>query len=99
MILLGGALHSNRSSVVGPLGESNLRQLHIETAFLSCTGFSSQVGMTQTDMQDAQLKRCMVASAGRVVALVDASKSISLPMCSPTAAWKQTSCRNCDGWG
>ena len=30
--------------------------------------------MTQTDMQDAQLKRCMVASAGRVVALVDASK-------------------------
>lgn len=74
VILLGGALHNNRSSVVGPLGESNLRQLHIETAFLSCTGFSSQVGMTQTDMQDAQLKRCMVASAGRVVALVDASK-------------------------
>jgi ribose transport system substrate-binding protein len=74
VILLGGALRSNRSSVVGPLGESNLRHLHIETAFLSCTGFSSQVGMTQTDMQDAQLKRCMVASAGRVVALVDASK-------------------------
>lgn len=74
VILLGGALRSNRSSLVGPLAESNLRQLHIETAFLSCTGFSSQVGMTQTDMQDAQLKRCMVASAGRVVALVDASK-------------------------
>jgi ribose transport system substrate-binding protein len=74
VILLGGALRRDGSSVVGPLGESNLRQLHIETAFLSCTGFSSHVGMTQTDMQDAQLKRCMVASAGRVVALVDASK-------------------------
>ena len=53
--------------------------------------------MTQTDMQDAQLKRCMVASAGCVVALVDASKfgktdltpshvSINLLTCSPTAA-------------
>jgi ribose transport system substrate-binding protein len=74
VILLGGMLRGNDSSVVGPLGESNLRDLHIETAFLSCTGFSSQVGMTQADMHDAQLKRHMVASAGRVVALVDASK-------------------------
>ncbi len=74
VILLGGVLRGNGSSVVGPLGESNLHELHIKTAFLSCTGFSTQAGMTQMDMQDAQLKRRMVASAGRVVALVDSSK-------------------------
>ncbi len=74
VILLGGVLHGGGSSVTGALGESNLRTLHIETAFLSCNGLSIQGGMTLVDLQDAQLKRQMIASSDRVVALVDASK-------------------------
>ncbi len=74
VILLGGILHNRGASVVGPLAERNLRDLHIKTAFLSCTGFSLELGMTQNNLQEAQMKRQMVASADQVVALVDASK-------------------------
>ncbi len=74
IILLGGMLHNRGVSVLGPLAERNLKDLHIKTAFLSCTGFSLEQGMTQNNLQEAQLKRQMVASADQVVALVDASK-------------------------
>lgn len=74
VILLGGIMHNRGASVVGPLGERNLRDLHIQKAFLSCTGFSLEMGMTQNNLQEAQMKRQMVAAADQVVALVDASK-------------------------
>lgn len=74
VILLGGVMHAGGTSVVGPLSEGTLKELHFGTAFLSCTGFSCEAGMTQADMQKGQIQRQMVASADRVVALVDGSK-------------------------
>lgn len=74
IILLGGIMHNRGASVIGALGERNLRDLYIKSAFLSCTGFSLSLGMTQNNLQVAQMKRQMVASADQVVALVDASK-------------------------
>ena len=74
VILLGGILHNKGASVVGPIGESNLRSLRCKTAFLSCTGFSLDLGMTQSDLQEAQLKRQMIEASQQVIALVDASK-------------------------
>ena len=74
VILLGGTLNHVGSSTVGPMAEENLRALRIKWAFLSCTGFSLELGMTQVDLQEAQIKRQMVASGQQVVALVDASK-------------------------
>jgi ribose transport system substrate-binding protein len=74
VILLGGIMHNGGASVVGPLGERNLLDLHIKTAFLSCTAFSLEMGMTQNNLQEAQIKRQMVAAADQIVALVDSSK-------------------------
>ena len=73
-ILLGGVLHNSGASVVGSIGEANLRNLRIKKAFLSCTGFSLELGMTHHDLQEAHIKRQMVASTEQVIALVDASK-------------------------
>ena len=73
-ILLGGVLHNSGASVVGPIGEANLRNLRIKKAFLSCTGFSLELGMTHHDLQEAHIKRQMIASTEQVIALVDASK-------------------------
>jgi ribose transport system substrate-binding protein len=74
IILIGGILRPERALVVGHLGEKILENLHIKTAFVSCSGFSVQMGLTQVDIQEAQLKSRMLQSAERVVALIDSSK-------------------------
>jgi ribose transport system substrate-binding protein len=74
VILVGGMVHADGASVVGHLGERILRDLHIKTAFMSCSGFSVDVGMTEIDIQEEQIKRRMIRSAERVFALIDSSK-------------------------
>ncbi|MBI1878059.1 MAG: substrate-binding domain-containing protein [Chloroflexi bacterium] len=74
IILVGGILRSDGMAVTGHLGEKLLKDLHIKSAFVSCSGFSIEIGLTELDLQEAQLKRQMIGSAKRVVALVDSSK-------------------------
>jgi ribose transport system substrate-binding protein len=74
IILLGGVLRQDGTSVTGHLGEKILKDLHINTAFVSCSGFSVEAGLTQFDLQEAQLKSHMIECAKQVVALIDASK-------------------------
>jgi ribose transport system substrate-binding protein len=74
IILIGGVLRPDRALTVGYLGEKILENLHIKTAFVSCSGFSVETGLTQVDIQEAQLKSRMIESAERVVALIDSTK-------------------------
>jgi len=74
VILLGGLLHPDGASVTGILSEQLLKDLHIETAFVSCYGFSLEAGLTEIDIHEAQLKSKMIASAASVVALIDSTK-------------------------
>jgi ribose transport system substrate-binding protein len=74
IILIGGILRPDRALLVGYLGEKILENLHIKTAFVSCSGFSVETGLTQVDIQEAQLKSRMIESAERVVALIDSTK-------------------------
>lgn len=73
-ILLGGVVRQDGTSVTGHLGEKILKDLHINTAFVSCSGFSVEAGLTQFDLQEAQLKSHMIQYANQVVALIDSSK-------------------------
>lgn len=74
VILVGGILRTDGSSVVGLMGEPLLSQLYIKTAFVSCTGFSFEAGLTERNIQEAQLKSQMIRLVSKVVALVDSSK-------------------------
>jgi ribose transport system substrate-binding protein len=74
IILIGGVLRPERALLVGHLGEKLLENLHIGTAFVSCSGFSVDTGLTQVDIQEAQLKSRMIESADQVVALIDSTK-------------------------
>lgn len=74
VILVGGAVRPDGTSVVGHLGEKILDELHFKTAFVSCSGFSVEAGLTEVDIQEVQLKKKMVRVADRVVALIDSSK-------------------------
>jgi DeoR/GlpR family transcriptional regulator of sugar metabolism len=74
VILVGGVLRPDGTSVVGHLGAKILEDLHIKTAFVSCSGLALEAGLTEIDIQEVLIKRKMIGCAERVVALVDSSK-------------------------
>jgi len=74
IILVGGILRHEQALLVGHLGERILENLHIKTAFVSCSGFSVETGLTQVDIQEAQIKSRMIESAEQVIALIDSTK-------------------------
>jgi DeoR/GlpR family transcriptional regulator of sugar metabolism len=74
VILIGGIVDDEASSVTGLLSEHIIEELHIQKAFLSCSGFTLERGMTEVHLAEAQLKRKAIDSAEELYALVDSSK-------------------------
>ncbi len=74
VILIGGIVNNDSSSVTGLLSEHIIEELHIEKAFLSCSGFSLERGMTEVHLEEAQLKRKVIESSQELFALVDSTK-------------------------
>ncbi len=71
VILIGGVVNNDNSSVTGLLSERIIAELHIDKAFVSCSGFSLERGMTEVHLAEAQLKRKAIESAQQVIALID----------------------------
>lgn len=74
VILIGGVVNNDSSSVTGLLSEQIMTEMHIEKAFFSCSGFSIERGMTEVHFEEAQLKRKAIESSKQVYALIDSSK-------------------------
>ena len=74
VILLGGTIGSDGSSVTGLLSEQALEELHVQKAFVSSSGFSVARGMTEVHLAGAHLKRKALASVQKVFALVSSNK-------------------------
>ena len=74
VIVIGGVLNKDGSSVTGLFSERVIQELHIQKAFVSCSGFSLRRGMTEVYLEEAQLKRRAIESATQVIALIDSSK-------------------------
>lgn len=74
VILVGGVVNNDSSSVTGLLSEQIIVDMHTEKAFFSCSGFSDERGMTEVHFEEAQLKRKAIESAKQIFALIDSSK-------------------------
>jgi len=74
VILIGGVVNNDSSSVTGLLSEQIIAEMHIGKAFFSCSGFSVERGMTEVHFEEAQLKRKAIESSNEVIALIDSSK-------------------------
>jgi DeoR/GlpR family transcriptional regulator of sugar metabolism len=74
VILIGGILNPEGSSLTGLLSEQVLENLHVLKAFVSASGFSIQRGLTEVHLEEAQLKRKAILLAQQVFALLDSSK-------------------------
>jgi DeoR family transcriptional regulator of aga operon len=74
IILIGGTLRKNSLSVVGPLAEDVLKEMHADIVFLGVDGFDIKVGLTTPNVLEARVNRAMVNAAEKVVAVCDSSK-------------------------
>jgi DeoR family transcriptional regulator, aga operon transcriptional repressor len=74
IILIGGTLRKNSLSVVGPLAEDVLEEMHADIVFLGVDGFDTRIGLTTPNLLEARVNRAMVKAAEKVVAVCDSSK-------------------------
>ena len=91
VILIGGILNQDGSSVTGLFSEQVIEELHVQKAFVSCTGFSLASGLTEEHMEEALLKKKAIESAKEVIALVDSSM-IGKEDLTPFARLEQICC-------
>lgn len=74
VILIGGSLRKNSFSLVGPLAEDNLEEMHADILFLGVDGFDLEVGITTPNFLESRVNRAMVKAARQVVTVCDSSK-------------------------
>ncbi len=74
VILIGGNLRKNSFSLVGPLAEDVLQEMHADILFLGVDGFDPEVGLTTPNFLESRVNRAMVRSSCRVVAVCDSTK-------------------------
>lgn len=74
VILTGGILRKNSFSLVGPLAEDLLAEMHADILFLGVDGFDLEIGLTTPNLLESRVNRAMVTGATRVVAVCDSTK-------------------------
>ena len=72
--VLGGSVIPNTFAMVDAQTIEAVRAMRVDVLFLSCDGLSFKRGLTTPYRSEHFLKRAMIESARRVVALVDQSK-------------------------
>ena len=74
VMLIGGIVSQDGSSVTGLFSERIIQELHIQKAFVSSSGFTLENGLTDVRIDEAKLKRLAISVAQEVIALIDSSK-------------------------
>jgi len=74
IVLVGGSLRKNSFSLVGPLAEDVLQEMHADILFLGVDGFDPEIGLTTPNFLESRVNRAMVKAARRVVAVCDSTK-------------------------
>ena len=67
-------MRKNSFSLVGPLAEDMLKEMHADILFLGVDGFDVEVGLTTPNLMEARVNRAMVKAASLVVAVCDSTK-------------------------
>ena len=73
-LLTGGRLDPQTGSLIGPLACRAATQLSVDIFFASAAAVQPATGTLEATLDEAEVKRSIVATAGEVVVAVDASK-------------------------
>lgn len=72
--VLGGTLRRSSLAVMGSLALEQLKNLHVDRAFMGASGFDPRTGFSSQNLIESETKRAMLQSAHEVVMCVDSSK-------------------------
>ncbi len=70
----GGALREGALSLVGASAEKMIRGFHVDLAVCSCKGIDMNMGITDSNERDSEIKQAIFAAADRKVLAVDGTK-------------------------
>jgi DeoR family transcriptional regulator, aga operon transcriptional repressor len=74
VVVTGGTVRPLQHSLVNPLADVLLRDLHASIAFIGCNGVDARHGVTNINLPEAEIKRRMLLAARRRVVVADGSK-------------------------
>jgi DeoR family transcriptional regulator, aga operon transcriptional repressor len=74
VILTGGILRKSSFSLVGPLAEDVLNEVHADLLFLGVDGFDLEIGLSTPNVLEAHVNRAMVRATKRVIVVCDSTK-------------------------
>ena len=70
----GGALREGALSLVGTSAEKMIRGFHVDLAVCSCKGIDMNMGITDSNERDSEIKQAIFAAADRKILAVDGTK-------------------------
>lgn len=74
LIVTGGITRADELSLIGQRAIETYREIRLDTAFISVGGLALQGGATEFNLEDADVKRAMIASSRDVIVLADSNK-------------------------
>jgi DeoR/GlpR family transcriptional regulator of sugar metabolism len=74
LILTGGVVRPQELSMIGDMSERAYQGFHVDKAFIGIGGISLEDGLTEYNLEDASIKRMLVASAREKIVVADSSK-------------------------
>ncbi len=70
----GGVLKNGALSLTGSSAEKMIRSYHVDAAICSCKGLDADIGVTDSNENDSQIKQAMFHAAERRVLCLDSEK-------------------------
>ena len=74
VILTGGMLYAPGSLLMGPLAESFIQQIKVNTVFVTCDSVDVDWGLSSKSMGEAAIKKQLCLTEARHILLVDSTK-------------------------
>lgn len=74
VVLIGGRLFRHSMVAVGAAAMDAISRVHADTCFLGVTGVHAEAGLTTGDVEEAAIKRALMAAAAETVVLASSEK-------------------------
>ena len=73
-IVTGGVIRQGEMSLIGPRAQVSFADLNFDAVFMGVAGISDSKGLTEYNLDDADVKRTAMATGRRAIVLADESK-------------------------
>jgi DeoR/GlpR family transcriptional regulator of sugar metabolism len=74
LVVTGGIMRARELSMIGHHAARLYQELHVDKAFIGVGGLSLEQGLTEYNLDDALVKRAIMATADQVIVVADGTK-------------------------